>query len=863
MKQSKNTKKQANVVALEVNAPDKWAKQFKWILFVVAFLLYANTTQNDYNMDDILVTQNHRLTSQGIEAIGEIFSSPYYQDDMGYAYGYRPMVHVSYAIEHTFFGENPKVGHLINTLLFAFSCLLLFKFLYRLNKNDLSLWIVISTLLFAVHPVHTEVVASLKNRDELLAFLFTISAGISMLKFMDKEKWTSLFWGLVFFSAAMLSKKSIFPMLFILTFGWALLHELNFKRFIIFIGVLAIPSVLVASDMNTTKMIPLITAVFLFVGLIYALFVAKIKFNKAFFYSKATIVAIPTLLVLLAFYDYSVFYPILALIFFAYTITKEKEFTLYVIPVALLLFFSVDFNKFIFFALIITSIYYLFELFKDKEKLFYFLIATLCMGAGLSLYDGNYSFLHVIPAFIFIFWAVRKFPIILLSIIIVTAFVLIYFFNIGQIVTFFLFALPSISILLHKYLPRIAVISFLFIGSSIVLFSDSYEDINFQEIAHKYTPETSENKIQEVMAKTHTNENTGFLKEGRSLQPIENTLVLPHTKSETIATGFATLGEYFRLMIYPNELSFYYGYAKTKTENLSSAWVWISIFVHLALIVIGLIFMRKKPIITWGVFWYFGSILLFSNWVELVAGMVGERLAFTASFGFCLLIGGLVSLIAKDFNLKKPKAIEWSLIVVLAVLSVRTIVRNGDWKDQRTLFLHDVKHLQNSAQVNNLVANSLMEYASRNPNISQSEKIELARQAVTYYDKAIDVWNGFFNAAFDKGRVGMFMGDTTIAIAGFEKAIEIGNPDFLFPYYNLQDIYLNQRKLDKYMDINRKLLVLDSINPKIYSHLANGYFMTNQLDSTEYILKIGSEKFPNDEGLKLNLQEVQAKRLRE
>src|SRR5690606_3204889 len=156
---------------------------------------------------------------------------------------------------------------------------------------------------------------------------------------------------------------------------------------------------------------------------------------------------------------------------------------------------------------------------------------------------------------------------------------------------------------------------------------------------------------------------------------------------------------------------------------------------------------------------------------------------------------------------------------------------------------------------NNLVANSLMEYVSKNPDIPQDEKIALAQQAVTYYDKAIDVWHGFFNAAFDKGRVGMFIGDTTIAIAGFEKAIEIGNPDFLFPYYNLQDIYLKQRKLDKYMDINRKLLVLDSINPKIYSHLANSYFLSNQLDSAEYILKIGSEKFPNDESLKLNFQE--------
>ncbi len=64
-------------------------------------------------MDDELVTKNHRLTSKGIAAIPEIFASPYYQDDAGYSYEYRPVVLASFAIEHDIFGENPQWSHFL------------------------------------------------------------------------------------------------------------------------------------------------------------------------------------------------------------------------------------------------------------------------------------------------------------------------------------------------------------------------------------------------------------------------------------------------------------------------------------------------------------------------------------------------------------------------------------------------------------------------------------------------------------------------------------------------------------------------------------------------------------------------------
>lgn len=59
---------------------------FELVAVLFTLLLFSNSLFNDYNLDDKLVTRNHRLTAKGIFAIPEIFTSPYYQDAKGYAY---------------------------------------------------------------------------------------------------------------------------------------------------------------------------------------------------------------------------------------------------------------------------------------------------------------------------------------------------------------------------------------------------------------------------------------------------------------------------------------------------------------------------------------------------------------------------------------------------------------------------------------------------------------------------------------------------------------------------------------------------------------------------------------------------------
>ncbi len=145
------------------------------ILFLLVFVLYGRSLFNKYSLDDELVVYNNKTIEKGFAALPEIFTSFYSQTDK-MQYGYRPVVKATFAIEYGFFGQNPFVSHLINLLLYILLLYVLFLFLKYIFNHYTPWFALLVTLLFMAHPVHAEVVCSLKNRDELLSFSGGISA---------------------------------------------------------------------------------------------------------------------------------------------------------------------------------------------------------------------------------------------------------------------------------------------------------------------------------------------------------------------------------------------------------------------------------------------------------------------------------------------------------------------------------------------------------------------------------------------------------------------------------------------------------------------------------------------------------------
>jgi tetratricopeptide (TPR) repeat protein len=157
----------------EPKQPLSLIKKLCIVLAVISCLVYYNTVHNGYVLDDIMVIKENKMVKQGIKAIPELLSTPHLAGYMNLPTdGYRPLSLVMFAAEYEFFDLNPTVGHFMNMLLLAACVLALFVFLDKLFEGKRTAVAFIASLLFAVHPIHVEVVANIKSRDELLCFFF-------------------------------------------------------------------------------------------------------------------------------------------------------------------------------------------------------------------------------------------------------------------------------------------------------------------------------------------------------------------------------------------------------------------------------------------------------------------------------------------------------------------------------------------------------------------------------------------------------------------------------------------------------------------------------------------------------------------
>lgn len=136
-----------------------------WLAALV-LACYANTLGNGFVFDDSAYLASDAVCAL---ALGEIFGASW----MGLAL-YRPLTLLSLGLDCQIFGDAPWGYHLTNVLLHAVNSLLLYALARDLLGGDrAALW---AALLYASHPLQTEVVAWVSARGDLLASLLALSA---------------------------------------------------------------------------------------------------------------------------------------------------------------------------------------------------------------------------------------------------------------------------------------------------------------------------------------------------------------------------------------------------------------------------------------------------------------------------------------------------------------------------------------------------------------------------------------------------------------------------------------------------------------------------------------------------------------
>ncbi len=185
------------------------------LLALVCLLLYTNTLGGDFVSDDLItIEQNQLITSA--HPWYEILRKPF-PDEEGMTY--RPLTNLISRLDYKIWNLDPYGYHLTNIILHilcTLAVLWLFTTLLQ-TPSDISV-ILLGSAFFACHPIHTEAVAWISGRSEILAALWATLSLTCYAKWRLKMPigakdfsfkilpWLIL--SLIFYMLALLSKES-------------------------------------------------------------------------------------------------------------------------------------------------------------------------------------------------------------------------------------------------------------------------------------------------------------------------------------------------------------------------------------------------------------------------------------------------------------------------------------------------------------------------------------------------------------------------------------------------------------------------------------------------------------------------------
>ncbi len=168
------------------------------LLIAVTLTIYSNSLHNDFVFDDISnIVNNPLLTNlRNVPAI------------LGLGTGkplYRPIRHLSYALDFFFSGLNPVAYHISNIIYHAVASFLVFLIVAALTKDRRTA--LMAGLLFAVHPVQTDSVTYLSGRRDILCGLFFFAGFYAYVRYRQTGRRGYLGGALIAYILSIFSKE--------------------------------------------------------------------------------------------------------------------------------------------------------------------------------------------------------------------------------------------------------------------------------------------------------------------------------------------------------------------------------------------------------------------------------------------------------------------------------------------------------------------------------------------------------------------------------------------------------------------------------------------------------------------------------
>jgi hypothetical protein len=335
------------------------------------------------------------------------------------------------------------------------------------------------------------------------------------------------------------------------------------------------------------------------------------------------------------------------------------------------------------------------------------------------------------------------------------------------------------------------------------------------------------------------------------------------------ATKIFVLLKYLWLQIFPHPLSSDYSFNTIPFKHFSNWEVLLSLFVHLGLGWLTVyLFFKRKPI-AFALLFYFANLAMVGNIIFDIGATMGERLVFHSSLGFAIGIAWLVTeglpMILESRIARRGIAITFTLIV-LAAGSYKTWTRNYDWKNDITLFCHDVETVPNSVLVLGNAGARWIDQSEWPKNVMIKDSC--IKKAKGYLLHALDLHPTYVNGYLNLGLAYYKLNDLDSSAIIWKRAEELypTNP-YLNIYYGviiprlMAEAYQKgqQKDFQKAVEYMRLAVWLQPNNPETNYNLGGAYFSVGRADSAEVYfrkaLKLKPDHKQASEGLNSIMQQ--------
>ena len=187
------------------------------IIIIVTFLTYANILQNYFVWDDIDFipwAASKDLSSAKNFIMGEV--------PQGHFGVYRPVRSFIYVASYDLWKNNPIGYHFQSILVHLIATILVYFIVFEItNKSALAF---MSSLVFGVHPVHTEAITSITASFDVFGVIFFLASFYLYIKATPEKNY-------LYFASVIFAVLSFFTYEFALTLPLLIvLHDLCFKK---------------------------------------------------------------------------------------------------------------------------------------------------------------------------------------------------------------------------------------------------------------------------------------------------------------------------------------------------------------------------------------------------------------------------------------------------------------------------------------------------------------------------------------------------------------------------------------------------------------------------------------------------------